>query len=285
MSDTQDMNGKVCLITGATQGIGKAAAIEIGRRGPILVVVGRDEGRLAQVVKEIKDQSGNDKVESLLADLSSQASIRQLAAQFLARHDRLHVLVNNAGGVFMERKLTVDGFETTWAVNHLGYFLLTELLLPVLKASAPARIVNVASGAHKGARINFDDLQGERGFSGFRMYGQSKLANILFTFELSRRLAGTGVTANCLHPGVVSTGFGKNNTGMLKTLLSVFGFLLLSPEKGARTTVYLATSKEVDGVTGKYFDKCQPVPSSPQSVDLEVARRLWEVSEGMTRPK
>jgi NAD(P)-dependent dehydrogenase (short-subunit alcohol dehydrogenase family) len=285
MSDVQDMSGKVCLITGATQGIGRAAAMEIARRGPTVVLVGRDEARLAEVVKEIKDKTNNQKIESLVADLSSQKSIRELAAQFLARHDRLHILVNNAGGVFTERKLTVDGFETTFAVDHLAYFLLTELLLPVIKSSAPARIVNVASAAHLRGHIDFDDLQGERNFSGFRAYGQAKLANILFTFELARRLAGTGVTANCLHPGVVSTGFGKNNSGWLKTAVQLFGFLLLSPEQGARTTVYLATSSEVEGTTGKYFAKCKEARSNRESKDPEVARRLWEVSEQMTRPR
>jgi NAD(P)-dependent dehydrogenase (short-subunit alcohol dehydrogenase family) len=185
--------------------------------------------------------------------------------------------------VFMERTVTVDGIETTFAVNHLAYFLLTELLLDVIKASAPARVVNVSSTAHGGGHIDFDDLQHQKKWSGFKTYCDSKLANVLFTYELARRLAGAGVTANCLHPGVVSTGFGKNNTGLMRAAVTLGGPFLLSPEKGARTSVYLVTSPEVEGVSGKYFDKCKAVASNKESYDTQVARRLWDISEQMTR--
>lgn len=284
MSTAQDWKGKVCLITGASQGIGLAAAVEIARRDLTMVLVARDPDRGNAAVEEVKSKSKNPNVELLLADLSSQASIRSLAEQFKAKHDRLHVLVNNAGGIFSERKLTPDGLETTFAVNHLAYFLLTDLLLDVLKASAPARIINVSSAAHTSGRIDFDDIQGERGYSAVRAYSQSKLANVLFTYELARRLEGTGVTANCLHPGVVATGFGKNTVGFFKVLVSALSPFMITAQKGARTTVYLATSPEVEGVTGKYFVKSKEARSGPISHDPAVARRLWELSERMTRP-
>jgi NAD(P)-dependent dehydrogenase (short-subunit alcohol dehydrogenase family) len=285
MSTPQDMKGKVCLITGATQGIGLAAAIDIAKHGPTMVLVARDPKRGEAAVAEVKEKSGNPSVELMLADLSSLASIRRLADTFKAKYDRLHVLINNAGAIAMQRSLTEDGYETTFAVNHLAYFLLTNLLLDVMKASAPARIINVSSEAQRQGTINFDDLHGERRYSGMRAYGQSKLANVLFTYELARRLQGTGVTANCLHPGVVATGFGRNNSGIFKILVQIASPFLLTPEKGARTTVYLATSPDVEGVTGKYFDKSREKKSIPESYDLAIAKRLWEVSEELTRPR
>jgi NAD(P)-dependent dehydrogenase (short-subunit alcohol dehydrogenase family) len=285
MSTPQDMKGKVCLITGATQGIGLAAAIDIAKHGPTMVLVARDPKRGEAAVAEVKEKSGNPGVELMLADLASLASIRRLADTFKAKYDRLHVLINNAGAIAMQRSLTEDGYETTFAVNHLAYFLLTNLLLDVMKASAPARIINVSSEAQRQGTINFDDLHGERRYSGMRAYGQSKLANVLFTYELARRLQGTGVTANCLHPGVVATGFGRNNSGIFKLLVQIASPFLLTPEKGARTTVYLATSPEVEGVTGKYFDKSREKKSIPESYDLAIAKRLWEVSEELTRPR
>jgi len=285
MGASWDLKGKTCLITGATQGIGLASAIGIARTGARTVMVGRDRERGERAVEQTKTASGNPDVSLLLADLSSQGSIRKLAAEFKARHDRLHVLLNNAGGVFVKRTLTVDGIETTFAVNHLAYFLLTELLLDVLEASAPSRIVNVSSAAHGGGRIDFDDLQHEKRWSSFKAYSDSKLANVLFTYELARRLAGTGVTANCLHPGVVTTGFGKNNPGLPRALITLAGPFMLSPEKGARTSIYLATSPEVEGVTGKYFDKCKAASSNKQSYDTGVAQKLWDVSEKLTRDR
>src|SRR5215207_6225037 len=206
------MSEKIILITGATNGIGKAAALELAKQGNTVVIVGRNPAKTQATVEEIKQQSGNSAVEGLIADLSSLADVRRLADEFRQRHSRLDVLINNAGALFAERELTVDGYEMTFAVNHLAYFLLTNLLLDLLKASAPARIVNVASDAHKGMKINFDDLQLEKNYGGMMgpAYGQSKLANILFTYELARRLAGTGVTVNALHPGLVRTGFAGN---------------------------------------------------------------------------
>jgi NAD(P)-dependent dehydrogenase (short-subunit alcohol dehydrogenase family) len=283
MGATWDVKGKTCLITGASQGIGLAAAVEIARAGAHTVLVARSPERGEPAVKEVRERSGNADVSLLVADLSSQAAVRKLAADFKAGHDRLHVLLNNAGGVFMERTESIDGIETTFAVNHLAYVLLTELLLDLIKASAPARIINVSSAVHGGGHIDFEDLQHQKKWAGFRAYSDSKLANVLFTYELARRLSGSGVTANCLHPGVVATGFGKNNKGLFKTFISMGGPFLLSPEKGARTSVYLATSPEVEGVSGKYFDKSKAVASSQESYDTQVARRLWDVSNQMTR--
>lgn len=278
----QSMAGKVCLVTGATLGIGLVTARALAERGATVVAVGRNPERGQAALAEIKRRSGNDQVYLLLADLGSQAAIRQLAADFQQRFDRLHVLVNNAGALNMSRSLTVDGIETTWAVNHLAYFLLTNLLLDRLKASAPARIINIASDAQRSGQINFADLQGEKSYSGGRAYSQSKLANVLFTYELARRLEGTGITANCVHPGVVATGFAKNNGLLFRLGASILGLFTLSPEKGAETQIYLATSPEVEGVTGQYFVKQQAVRSAPASYDETVARRLWEVSEQMT---
>lgn len=277
------LKGKICLITGATDGIGLATAHALAQTGATTVIVGRSPQKTAAVLEHIRSQSGNPNVESLLADLSVQAQVRQLAADFMARHDRLHVLVNNAGAYFAERSESVDGIEMTFALNHLGYFLLTNLLLPTLKASAPARIVNVSSGAHFGGNINFDDLQGREKFSGWAAYANSKLANVLFTYELARRLEGTGVTVNALHPGFVATHFGHNNPGMMGFIFKwAQKILALTPEKGAETSIYLATSPEVEGIAGKYFDKKKAVTSSPASYDETTARRLWEVSAQMT---
>lgn len=284
MSTTIDLKGKVCLVTGVTQGIGRAAALSIAKLGPKMVLVARDAKRGGEVVDEIK-AAGNPNVELMVADLSSQADIRRLAAEFKARYQQLHLLVNNAGAVYTERQLSKDGIELTWALNHLGYFLLTELLLDVIKASAPARIVSVSSAAHKSGHINFDDLQGEKGYKAFGAYSQSKLANVLFTSELARRLEGSGVTANCLHPGVVGTGFGHNATGLLKFLVKLAKPLLKTPEQGAQTTIYLATSAEVAGVTGKYFANCKVASVTAEAKDAAIAKRLWEVSEQQTRAK
>jgi NAD(P)-dependent dehydrogenase (short-subunit alcohol dehydrogenase family) len=248
-------------------------------------MVARSRERGEAALGDVRRASGNAKVDLLLADLSSQTSIRRLATEILAAYPSIDVLINNAGAMHTSRSVTVDGIETTWATNHLNYFLLTHLLLDRIKASAPARIVNVSSRAHDRSTINFDDLQFERGYSIMRCYGQSKLANVLFTYELARRLEGTGVTANCLHPGVVRTGFAKNSTGLLGTIVSggarVAGMFFISPEKGAETSVHLASSPAVEGVTGRYFARSKETPSNAESHDLEVARRLWEISERM----
>lgn len=276
------MAGRVCVITGASQGIGRATALGLANLGATVVAVARDPGRGAAAVTDIKARSGNSDVHLIRADLSSQAEIRSLAHQIGEGFPHVHVLINNAGAVNMQRTLTVDGIETTFAVNHLAYFLLTNLLLPVLEASAPARIINVSSDAQQRGKIQFDDLQGERRYNGWVAYCQSKLANVLFTYELSRRLRGTGVTANCLHPGFIASGFGKNNPGWLRWGLTLVSPFVPKPEKGAETSIYLASSPEVEGVSGKYFVKCKETRSAPASYDEAVAARLWEVSAEMT---
>jgi NAD(P)-dependent dehydrogenase (short-subunit alcohol dehydrogenase family) len=272
------------MVTGATSGIGKAAALALAQCGPNLVLVARDAGRAEQTVREIADKTGNRNVDAMLADLSSLDRVRRLAAEFLATGRPLHILLNNAGVVMLRREETVDGFETTFAVNHLSYFLLTNLLLERIRTSAPARIVNVASDAHvySGGALDFDDLQSTKGYASMKVYGKSKLANILFTRELARRLAGSGVTANCLHPGLVGSNLAKNNgiIGNLATLL-VRPFAR-STAKGAETAVHLCASPDVEGVSGKYFfDKKEKWPKSYAQNDDD-ARRLWEVSEQMT---
>ncbi len=273
------MNGKICLVTGATSGIGKVTARALAARGATVIVVGRNPDKSAATVAQIRQQTGNSAVEFMLADLSSLQQVRQLAEEFKKRYQHLHVLVNNAGAIYFSRQETVDGFELTFALNHLNYFLLTNLLLDTLKASAPSRIVNVSSAVHASGTINFDDLQARNKYSGMSIYGQSKLANVLFTYELARRLAGTGVTANAVHPGMVATNFAANNGLLGRLARPVMNLMSISEEEGADTIIYLATSPEVEGVTGKYFVKRRAVPSSQESYDEAEARRLWQVSE------
>ncbi len=277
-NNQQNMQGKICLITGATLGIGKVTALELARQGATVVLVGRNPERTADVVSWIKAETGNQQVEGLLADLSLQTEVRRVATEFKAKYQRLDVLINNAGAVFTKREVTAEGFEQTWALNHLAYFLLTYELLDLLKQSAPARIINVSSMAHMGDSLNFENLQGEKSYRGMKIYGQSKLANVLFTYALARRLAGSGVTVNCLHPGVVATGFGHNTPGALKLFASLAKPLLITPEKGAATTIYLASSAKVRGVSGRYFDKCRAVPSSGVSYDEALQEKLWQLS-------
>ena len=281
MADT-GMRGKICLVTGGTAGIGAATARGLAQREATVVIIGRNEQLGVARVRQLKEETGNSAVELMLADLSSQQEIRRLAREFTERYSRLDVLVNNAGALFMSRRQSVDGIEMTFALNHLSYFLLTNLLLDMLEACAPARIVNVASDAHEGATIDVAALQGTVGLFGMKAYGQSKLANVLFTYELARRLAGTGVTVNTLHPGVVGSGFGMNNGWLAALGMRLIHRFSLSPEEGAETSIYLATSPEVAGVTGKYFVKKSPVPSSKATYDVDVARRLWELSEQLT---
>lgn len=276
------MQGKTCLITGATSGIGAVAARRLAELGARVVLVGRSEARCAATVADIQARTGNRAVSCLLADLSVQADIRALARRFRERHDRLDVLVNNAGAMWLRRELTADGLEMTFAVNHLAYFLLTHLLLEPLLASPAGRVVNVASGAHRKATLDFNDLMGERRYNGWRAYCRSKLANVLFTYELARRLAGTRVTANALQPGWASTGFAGNNGWRGRVWQAVATVFALSAEKGARTVVYLAASPEVAGVTGRYFSRERAVPSSATAYDEDAARRLWEVSAALT---
>jgi len=275
------MNGKICLVTGGTNGIGKATAQALARMGGTVVIVGRNAPKTAQLVEEIRAASGNNNVDFLLADLSSQQEVCRLASEFKSRYAHLHVLINNAGAVFMQRQLSVDGIEMTFALNHLAPFLLTDLLLDTIKASAPARIINVASNAHTTGKIEFDNLQGERNYSP-RVYENSKLANILFTMELARRLEGNGVTVNALHPGFTATGFSKNNGKVMAALVSLFAPLVArSPAKGAATSVYLASSPGVKGITGKYFFDSHVTSAASQATDMVVARKLWAVSAEM----
>ena len=276
---TVDLRGKVCLLTGATRGIGLAAADALARIGVTLVLVVRDPARVRETVRSVRSATGNGHVEGLVADLSLRSEVRRLAKEVRARYPRLDILVNNAGAIFTRREETTEGTEKTLALNHLGYFLLTLELLDLLKASAPSRVVNVASNAHRGMRLDLDDLENRKNYSGLRVYGQSKLMNLLFTIELARRLSGTGVTVNTLHPGVVATGFGQNTPGLFKSLVRMAAPLLTTPEKGAETLVYLATSPEVAGVTGKYFTKSRQERPSPTSRDPELAAKLWEASE------
>jgi NAD(P)-dependent dehydrogenase (short-subunit alcohol dehydrogenase family) len=283
-SRNEAMIGKICMVTGATSGIGKVTARALVEQGATVIVVGRDPARSEATVHEIQQQTGNSRVEHMLADLSSMQQVRDLAARFKREHDRLHVLVNNAGAIFMMRHTSADGLEMTFALNHMSPFLLTNLLLDVITASAPARIVNVSSSAHTGMRLNFDNLQ-HQGFlfNGYGAYGQSKLMNLLFTYELARRLDGTGVTVNALHPGFVRSRFFSNNWGLLgKAIWAVIGLAGISPEKGAQTSIYLASSPEVEGVTGQYFTRCKPVRSSKASYDEDAQRRLWQVSAELT---
>ena len=276
------MKGKTCMVTGATSGIGKEAALALARQGATVVVVGRNAAKAAATVQHIQQRTGNLKVDYLLADLSSQSEVRRLADQFKDRYQGLDVLVNNAGALMVSRRLSVDGIETTFALNHLSYFLLTNLLLDVLKAASPSRIVNVSSDSHQRAGLDFRDLQGERAYGGFRAYGRSKLANLLFTYELARRLEGTGVTVNGLHPGLVATNFLGNN-GPAGRILNLFVRLVgRSVKDGAKTIIHLASSPDVEGVTGKYFVDQTEVPSSPASYDGEAATRLWRASEELT---
>jgi NAD(P)-dependent dehydrogenase (short-subunit alcohol dehydrogenase family) len=273
------MAGRSVVITGATNGIGRIAAEELARQGARLTVVGRDAAKTERVVEALRERTGNGAVESLLADLSSVAEVRRLAEAVRARHERLDVLVNNAGAMFTRRHVTVDGHERTFALNHLAYFALTNELLPLLEASGAGRVVNVSSGAHHRGTIRFDDLMLERRFRPWTAYAQSKLANVLFTRELARRLDGRPVTVNCLHPGFVRTGFGKNDGALAKLLVSVGMLVARSPQKGAETLVWLASAPEVAGQTGKYWkDKTERRPSR-EARDDAVARRLWEVSE------
>jgi retinol dehydrogenase 14 len=278
-----NMTGKICLITGGNSGIGKATAVRLAKMGATVVIVSRNKEKGETALTDIIAKSGNKNVELILADMSSQDSIYKLAEEFKGRHEKLHLLINNAGVYLTKRSETEDGLESTFAINHLGPFLLTSLLLDTLKASAPSRIVNVTSDAHKGAKIDFDDLQGEKKFSGWQAYGRSKLAMILFTHELAKKLEGTGVTVNSAHPGVVRTNFAKNNGGIVMLGFRFLGIFFISPESSAKRILYVATSRDLDGVTGKYFTKMHETRSSPESYDDDAARRLWLVSEQLAK--
>lgn len=277
------MDGRVCLVTGATSGIGRETARGLAELGATVVIVARDAGRGQAAVEDLRKSTGNQAVEMLTADLSSQEQIRTLARDFRARHPRLHVLLNNAGVITPTRTVTVDGIETQFAVNHLAYFLLTHLLLDVLRSSAPARVVNVASQVERMGVIDFEDLGREKTpYERLDAYNQSKLANVLFTYELARRLEGTGVTANCLHPGVIGTKLLQEFEGRPRLLRFLTKLKRPGPRDGARTSLFLATAPELATTSGRYFRESAEAKSSPRSYDAAVARRLWEVSEKLT---
>ena len=276
------MSGTTCLVTGATSGIGKETALRLAMLGATVIIVARDASRGAAAEAEITGRVPLAKVEVMSADLSSLAQVRRLAGDVLGRHSRLDVLVNNAGVISPRRQLTGDGLEATFATNHLGPFLLTSLLRGLLERSAPARVVTVSSAVHKQVRaIPWDDLPRGAQSGQAHAYPVSKLLNILFTAELARRLAGTGVTANCLHPGFVRTSLGRDVTGVLGTVLPMILRLRPGPEAGARTPIYLASSPEVAGVTGGYFVNCKPAEPGALAKDTQAAARLWALSEDL----
>lgn len=276
------MKDKVCLVTGATHGVGKETALALARMGATVVIVGRDETKGAAVIHEIKQASGNSRVSAITADLSEMSEVRKLAAQFTEEYSELHVLINNVGAAFPDRQVTPEGFEKTFALNYLSHFLLTNLLLDRMRASGPARIINVSSHGHEGVKLNIDDLQSERKFSSFTVYRRTKLASIIFTYELARRLTDTQITANALHPGVVRTNFERNLNlhSMSRVYIRLFG---IDAKRGAKTSVYLASSSDVQGITGKYWAKQKALPSSPVSYEQDTWTRLWATSEELLR--
>jgi retinol dehydrogenase 14 len=272
------MAGRTVLVTGGTGGIGRATALGLATMGAHLAICGRDRGRTEGAAREVR-AAGGGQVEAFVADLSDQSEVRRLAGEVLERCSRIEVLVNNVGGYWNTRHVTADGLERTFALNHLAAFLLTNLLLDRLIQSAPARVVTVASHAHAQGRIDFDDLQGERSYSGARAYNQSKLANVLFTYELARRLPATSVTANALHPGVVRTSFGAEDPGgAQRRLVPLLRPLMKAPAQGAATSIHLASAPELAQVTGRYFANRKPKSSSKRSYDQAAAARLWQVS-------
>lgn len=279
MGVTPPMTGKTVLITGGTGGIGRAAAIGLASMGARVGITGRDRARAERAAAAIARESGNSAVDVFVADMSSQSEVWRLAGEVLSAYPRLDVLLNNVGGFWAHRRVTADGLEHTFALNHLAPFLLTSLLLERLMASAPARVVTVSSGAQGQGKIDFDDLMGERTYSGQRAYSQSKLANVMFTYELARRLEGTGVTATVLHPGVTNTAFGAEDSARAMTpIIAVLRHFMRSPERGADTAVYLASSAEVKGVTGQYFANRKAKKSHKSSYDAATTDRLWRVS-------
>jgi NAD(P)-dependent dehydrogenase (short-subunit alcohol dehydrogenase family) len=284
---TSNMQGKVCLVTGSSSGIGKVTARELAKMGATVVMVCRNRAKGEAAKAEIKEESSNDQVDLIVADLSELSQVRRVANEFKQQYSQLHVLINNAGGVNGEHKVTTDGLELTFATNYLAPFLLTEQLLDVLKASAPARIVNVSSNAHALGKIDFADLQGTRKYSSAKAYSQSKLAQIYFTYELADQLKGTGVTVNALHPGPVNSNFNNGMKGFMHAIGVLFYLIMgIDAEKGAQTTLYVATSPEVEGVSGKYFSQSKQgkeTPSSQRSYDVAIRRRLWEVSQELIR--
>jgi NAD(P)-dependent dehydrogenase (short-subunit alcohol dehydrogenase family) len=276
------MKNKIVLITGANSGIGKATAIKLATMGANMVMLCRNKEKGETARQDIIQTSGNKNIALILIDLADLGSVRKAAEEINAKYDHIDVLINNAGGYFEKRKTSKDGYEYTFAMNHLGHFLLTNLLLDELKAAVNARIINLSSDIHKQGHINFDDLMTEKKYKGFNVYSHAKLANILFTNELARRLHDTYITVNTLHPGMVRTNFTADASMFIKFMMIIMGRFLKSPEKGAETSVYLASSEEVDEISGKYFVNRKEKKSSPESYSEEVAKKLWDVSCELT---
>lgn len=277
-----NMNGKVCLVTGATDGIGKVSARVLAELGAKVIIVGRNPEKSAIVLAELKSISGNENIDLLMADLAVMQEVRDLAEQVISRYDRIDVLLNNAGGYFTKHEITSDGLEMTFALNHMSYFLLTNKLMELLKYSAPARIVNVSSDAHYGVDMEFENLNGEQEYKAWKAYQKSKLANVLFTYELLKKVPGN-ITVNCLHPGFVATNFGHNNGGFFGPVLKIAQRVsAIDPEEGAKTSIFLCSAPEVKGVSGKYFYKCQPKTSSRESRNMDTGKRLWQISSDIT---
>jgi NAD(P)-dependent dehydrogenase (short-subunit alcohol dehydrogenase family) len=277
------MEGKVVIITGGTSGIGHVAAEELAAMGARIVLVARDKARAEATLTRLRERGPGVTHSVHYADLARIAEMKRVATEIAAAESRIDVLINNAGAMFGSRRVTEDGLEFTFALNHVSYFVLTHGLRERLVSSAPARVVNTSSDAHKGQKIDFDDLQSCRDYRGFKAYGRSKLCNILFTRELARRLSGTGVTTNCLHPGFVDTRFGDESGGLFSYLIRIGKkTVALSPQNGAKTIVYLASSPEVAGITGQYFYKCQPATPTAQAQDDAAARRLWDETERLS---
>jgi NAD(P)-dependent dehydrogenase (short-subunit alcohol dehydrogenase family) len=277
---TQDLQGKVLLVTGATEGIGKAACDRFAERGATLVVTARNREKGERIVDEWKKASGNGRIELLVGDLSKQADVRAIARAFRDKHDKLDVLCNNAGALFSKYRESADGFEMTFALNHLSYFLLTHELLPVLKKTRGARIVSTSSDAHQRGKIDLETIAHRPSRkAGFAVYSDSKLANILFTRELARRLSGSGVTANCFHPGFVRTGFGHNDSALFALGVTIAGLFARTPAKGAETLIWLAASPDAERFSGEYFLDCAVAPTAARARDDGLAQRLWALSE------
>jgi NAD(P)-dependent dehydrogenase (short-subunit alcohol dehydrogenase family) len=272
------MQGKVCIVSGSNSGIGFITALEFAKKGAHVVMICRNEQKGLEAKKDIILKSDNENVDLIIGDLSSQSEIRRIVEIIKAKYPVIDVLVNNAGAIIDTREETVDGLERTFATNHLGYFLLTNLLLDNLKAAENARIVSVASGAERMGKLNFDDLQTKNNYTAWKAYCLSKLANVIFTFELAKRLKGTNVTANCMHPGVVNTGFGKDLTGIWRVFSPIMGIFFRNSEKGAETVVWLAESADVEGVTGKFFKDKKELKAQAIAYTAEAQAKLWEVS-------
>ena len=275
------MQGKVIVITGATSGLGRIAAVRLAQMGARLVLVARDWARAEKTLAVLREAGPGQAHTAYFADLSLMEDVKRVGAEIAAAEPRIDVLINNAGSLFSSRQVTAEGLERTFATNHMAYFILTQMLLPSLKAAGQARIVNTASGAHRDNRLDFDDLQTMRGYRAKAAYGRTKLCNILFTRELAKRLAGTGITANCLHPGFVATGLGQRDNGLVNAIIWVVFRFAAKPEPGAETIVYLASDPEVADVSGEYFYDCRPKLPSDEARNDEAARRLWDESERM----